>query len=150
MSDTSAHIAVAKTLYDSLGRMDFDGMGACLAEDVEAWFPFSPSPERPGPTVGREGLIQRLRNWVPNVAERIDFHYDHFYPGQDPDVLTMEFHSTGERAGGRGPYENTYVVILRFRDGKIAVWKEYFDYVRGSGGLDRLVKAAMKRQERPA
>ena len=52
--------------------------------------------------------------------------------------------------GGGRRYENTYVVILRFRDGKIAVWKEYFDYVRGSGGLDRLVKSAMKRQERPA
>ena len=147
MSKAAAHIALAKSLYDCLGRMDFDGMAACLTEDVEAWFPFRPSMDPPQPSFGRDIIIARLKDTVPRMASRIDFYYDHFYPGEDPDILTMEFHSKGELVGGRGPYENIYVTILRFRDGKIALWKEYYDYLRGSGGLDRLEKSAIKRHE---
>lgn len=138
------HIEIAKKLYDCLGRHEFDQLPDLFAEDVEAYFPYSLREGPPAPTVGRDKVVQNLRNGVPAVADRIDFHYDAFYPGEDQKSLVMDFHSTGVRAGNRGPYGNIYVVILRFEDGKIVLWKEYFDVIRGSGGVERFVRNAAK------
>lgn len=138
MSDPGGLVGLAKGFYGCIGRLDIAGAGEYLADDVEAVFPFSIGDRARGLLKGREAVLRHLSRFVPRVAARIDFHFDDFHPGQDPDLLVMQFHSTGLRARGEGPYANEYVTILRFRDGKIRYWAEYFDPIKGSGGLDRL------------
>jgi ketosteroid isomerase-like protein len=133
-----AHIRAAKEFYDRLGRLDIEGCCALLTDDAEALFPFSPGEDRTHVTRGREAIVTRLNVAVPRVAKQINFFYEDFIPGLDPDVLVMQCRSRGVRRKGDFPYENEYVVILRFRGDKIACWAEYFDVVKGSGGMDRL------------
>ena len=140
MSDSALHIELAKEFYTGIGTIDIDRACSLVAEDVDAVFPYSLAPHRRALIKGRDSLHARLSRTVPAVARSIDFFYDDFICGDDGNTLVMQFHSRGVRATG-GPYENQYVTIMRFKDGKISYLAEHFDVVRGAGGADALCAA---------
>lgn len=130
--DNEEKIDLVKAFMDSIARMDFDAAGTFFSEDVVADFPYSPTPKRMQAVRGRAALVAHLKKVVPLLIKKIEFFYDAFYPGADPELLIIEFHSTGELAGNRGPYANEYISVFRFKDGKIVYWKEFFDAWRVS------------------
>lgn len=129
-------IAIAKSLYDCIGRLDVDGACSLLAEDVEAVFPFALRERR---VDGREAVRSRLNAVVPKLFKSIDFTFARFYFCQDDNALIAQLSSTGVRAKGTLPYENEYVAILIFDGDQITYWAEYYDMIKGAGGIDRLV-----------
>ena len=149
MTNRENQIRIARDFYDQVGRMNFSAACAHLHEDVIAEFPYSQNPEMRR-VIGRQANLDQLEKAVPMAVESMEFTYDAFYPGEEPGVLVMQAHSTGVRARGQGIYANVYVVILRFLGDKIIYQAEYFDPIRGMGGLDAIRARAVAKSRREA
>lgn len=128
-------IDIAKRLYDCIGRLDIDGACCLLSEDVEAVFPFALSNQR---EEGREAVRARLSAVVPKLFKSIEFAFARFYYCEEDNALIAQLSSVGVRAKGRLPYANEYVAILVFDEGQITYWAEYYDMIKGAGGIERL------------
>ena len=62
---------------------------------------------------------------VASMFNPLEFEILETYLGEDPDVIVVEYASSGVAASTRRPYSNRYVGIFKVRDGKIAQWREY-------------------------
>jgi ketosteroid isomerase-like protein len=132
-------IAIARNLYDCIGKLDVDGACSLLADDVEAVYPFALGKARED---GREAVRTRLNAVVPRLFKSISFTFAKFYFCPEDNALIAQLSSTGVRAKGTLPYENEYVAILVFDGDQITYWAEYYDMIKGAGGIDRLVPRA--------
>ena len=107
---------------------DVDGWVSCFAADgVMEWpFPIKGVPARlEGPEAIRAALSpvwERARK----TNRRISGH-DHvvFHETTDPEVIIVEFDMLGETA--RGPFRQATVYLLRIRDGRVALLREFVD-----------------------
>jgi ketosteroid isomerase-like protein len=104
---------------------DFDAIARLLHDDlvIECPFPaFFQGPMRRGGAQVAAGFA-----FIPMVFSRFELIVDEAYdcPGQD--VAVLEMHSEGVFAAGGAPYQNRYVMIFGFREGKIVLWRECFD-----------------------
>ena len=47
------------------------------------------------------------------------------YPGEDPEVIVVEYASSGVAAPTGRSYSNRYAGVFKVRDGKVRLWREY-------------------------
>ena len=47
----------------------------------------------------------------------------------NPDVAILEYEGTGKATQTGRPYQQKYITVLTFRDGRIAHWKDYWNPV---------------------
>lgn len=57
----------------------------------------------------------------------LDLTVDEVHVGLDPDELVIEFSGTGRHRPTGAAYENRYIGVFRFRDGRICHQREYYD-----------------------
>ncbi len=60
---------------------------------------------------------------------------DHF-PAVDPDLVIVELRGDNQVAGSTARYRNHYLMFVRFRDGRVAHWREFSNpevYRRATG-----------------
>jgi ketosteroid isomerase-like protein len=98
-----------------------------LAEDVVVEWPFA-APGRPRRLAGREAF----RALAGPARAALPFHFDEFDLGAvhetaDPDVVVLEYRlggtvtTTGQRRSA------AFISVIRVRDGRIVLWREYQD-----------------------
>ncbi|MDB5448849.1 MAG: hypothetical protein JWQ97_4166 [Phenylobacterium sp.] len=118
-------VGLARRFLATLSAMDFDALGELVSEDAVIEFPFGSGGHT---AVGRAAVVQHLRDGVTGFLKSIEFQVTAAYPGHDREVVVLEYSSQGVLQTGR-PYANQYVAIFRIRQGRIRLFREYFNPV---------------------
>lgn len=113
---------VVQRAFAAVGAGDADAQVANYTEDIVLEFPFT---DPPTIVSGRTAVHERLKN-----AFKV-FHFNltisEVHACLDPDELIVEFTGSGSYLPNGAPYENRYIAVFNFRDGKICRQREYFD-----------------------
>jgi ketosteroid isomerase-like protein len=81
-----------------------------------------------GPGVeGGPAVAAMLRRFLGRSFDPLSFTIDRIHLGLDPSTVVVEYRSAGLTRVSGAPYANTYVGIFEVRDGRIALWREFFD-----------------------
>ena len=115
--------ALLRKMLDGLGNLDFGKVGSLLHEGASFETPYAGPPAH-----GKQAVLDMLSTAMPAFVTHMDFTVHNLYPGADPDVLISEYESTATLIGG-GRYANRYINVMRVKDGKILLFREYFNPV---------------------
>ena len=134
MSDTTTmsdlaqqNIALLQRHLDAINAWDFDAMRAILHPDISLELPFVVG-DFPKVTQGFDAVMEFMQA-VPAFAEAENLHDFSIHAfADDPNELVAEYRSDMKLTSGR-PYRNTYVVRATVRDGKLVLFREYFDSI---------------------
>lgn len=126
------NLAAVRSMLAAISAGDPAGYLAHVADDVVYEAPYYANL----PVIrGREGLSAML----DAVRERFSsVHYeivDHF-PAVDPELVIVELRGDNQVAGSTTRYRNHYLMFVRFRDGRVAHWREFSNpdvYRRATG-----------------
>lgn len=110
----------------SLETKDMEAFASVWAEDAVQDMPYAP--ERfPRRVEGRDNLIQHYSSW-PEVSGTANFTDELvFYPMEDPTMVFAEWHGVVEIIPTGRTYEQRYGGLFRVVDGKIVLFREYFN-----------------------
>lgn len=124
MSETSNEPgAVMCNLLNCFEAFDFDGVDRLLQDGAVFDFPYRSSNQV---VAGRTAIVDHLRSGMTAFIKTIKFHIDAQYPSQDGEFVVTEYSSEAERVAG-GMYRNRYVCILKAQDGRIVLYREYYN-----------------------
>ncbi|PSN13800.1 hypothetical protein C7293_14370 [filamentous cyanobacterium CCT1] len=115
-----------RTFLTSLETKDMEAFAAVWAEDAVQDMPYAPEgfPRR---VEGRDNLIQHYGAW-PEVSGEANFTDELvFYPMEDPTMVFAEWHGVVEIIPTERIYDQRYGGLFRVVDGKIVLFREYFN-----------------------
>ena len=111
-----------------------------FAEDAVWEMPFAPKPL--AEAVPGRHLIGHFIDWFFDSVP--DLHIDSLiiHDTTDPELFVLELHGTATVSQTGKIYANTYCTHMRIRDGKIVLFREYFnpDVVLEAFGRDEIAK----------
>ncbi len=111
-------------MLEALGRKDYDGFERHLDPDLVCEWPYVVMKGFPTQMSGARRLREALEvSWVTFTPYR--YRIQHLHDLADPDMLVAEYSSHSTYLPRNAPYENLYIAVVRFRDGKVAHWREY-------------------------
>jgi hypothetical protein len=118
--------AVALRYLEAFSRLDVEGMIAEVDDDIVLELPVAPEgfPRR---VEGREAYESLLRPAMASLWSEFQLTWLEVRAEADSERVVAEYTSKGTMATTGKPYANTYVNLLRVRNGKIAETKEFFD-----------------------
>jgi ketosteroid isomerase-like protein len=120
-----ANIATFHSVLQLMGTSQFAAACELMTEDVRCEWPYPPIPgltERVGRTVMRDMFSARMGR-----MENFDFTVLATYELVEPDALVVEYESNTRRRDTGIPYGNRYIAVVRFREGKVSLWREYLN-----------------------
>ena len=115
--------AFARSLA-ALSRGDLEGHLAGCTDDFVLELPYA---DPPVTVEGKDAVRAYLAPALATFAMQLDA--TGFVNGADPDVLVAEYVSVGRVTTTHKPYANSYVAILRFREGLLCRQREYYNPV---------------------
>lgn len=104
---------------------DVDGWLARCHDDVVLEFPYAPV-GRPRRVEGKEAAGEYLRA-VPSQIEFERVTHLDVHQTVDPDTAIIEWAASGHVKSTGAPYEMSYVVVLTLVDGKMALYRDYWN-----------------------
>ncbi|HZH13257.1 MAG TPA: nuclear transport factor 2 family protein [Archangium sp.] len=114
-----------------------------FAEDAVVEFPYAAGLGLPERLEGREA-IRRYFADTPKHFQGLVFTQVRRYRTSEPDVALAEAHGSATIAATGNGYEQDYVMLVRTRDGRISLYREYWNPIPGLkafGGEQNLRKA---------
>jgi len=132
MTDNDERIVLLRALLGALERLDFDAVAQLLAENAVFDFPFRKGRQA---ISGRTAIIDDLRVGMGGFLRSMKFEVQSLHPCEDRGLLVAEYASQGVTVDGR-PYANRYAALLRVRDGKIVLFREFFDPTAAAAARD--------------
>jgi len=91
-------------------------------EDATSWTPFGGGERQPGQNYGFAGM-----QTVPNTFRFWRHEIVNIFESTDPDLFVVEADAVGRTRLLDLDYDQRYVMVFRFRDGKLCENKEYFN-----------------------
>lgn len=127
MSDDDArlrdsNVALATELMQRFGR-DMDGWYDHLHDDIVMEFPFGQSVGMPTRVEGKAACSGVFRTVCDAV--QVQFSNICVHPMADPCRLVVEY--TGYSEPGGTVYDQTYISVQEYRDGKMILFREYWN-----------------------
>jgi ketosteroid isomerase-like protein len=119
--------ATVKTLFEAVSIADGEAVRPLLAEDTLMQLPFA-IPPFPTSKSGGDAIASGI-NGASRIFTSFRLTPVTFYPSPETNSVIVEAESEGELTKG-GIYSNQYVFIFEFANGKIVLWKEYFNPLR--------------------
>lgn len=119
-------LVTVEALFSLLSQRRYADLGQLLAEDVVfdvAYYPADAAGSNP--TIGRDAVTSMFTDVVAALFDPFEFTVVETYLGTDPDVIIVEYTSRGTARPTGRDYDNRYVGIMRVRDGKVQLWREY-------------------------
>lgn len=114
-----------------------------FADDAVVEFPYAPSLGFPERLQGKAAIDRYFRG-TPESFRDLAFRDVRRYRTTDPDVAIAEAHGSASVGANDARYEQDYVMLVRTKDGKIILYREYWNPVpalEAFGGADALGKA---------
>jgi uncharacterized protein len=111
--------------FELLSQKRMDEWLKLWAEDGVQDMPYSPKgfPKR----VEGKAAVAKHYSALPTSVGRMEFPDLKIYPTTDPNKFFVEFRGEIEVLATKKPYNNTYAGLFKFRDGKVTLFREYFD-----------------------
>jgi uncharacterized protein len=124
------HRAIVERSFAAISRGDLEGQLESCTDDMVLELPYADPPVR------LEGK-PAIRLHVGPALEVFSFrlHITHVYECVDPDVLLLEYTSEGKVTTTGKPYMNSYIGVIRFRDGLLCSHREYYNPLIAARGL---------------
>jgi uncharacterized protein len=124
---------LAERWLGALHALDIPAAVELLADDAVLEMPFAP-PSLPDRFEGKVAIRAFLSG--SQYFSKLEFHDVEVHVTSDPELVVVEFRSTGTfEATGLG-YANRYALILRARGGRIVLYREYFNPLALVGAVD--------------
>jgi hypothetical protein len=122
--------AVLRRFMDGIGAADFVALAAVCTEDFVAELPYSDPPQRLENFGAYRAAVE------PSLAIfRFRLELQTLHPGLDPDLIIAEYTSDGVAVPTGKPYRNLYIGVFRFREGRLAGIREFFNPVLAAQSL---------------
>ncbi|MET0547196.1 MAG: nuclear transport factor 2 family protein [Caulobacterales bacterium] len=125
--DTSAF---AETMLQAIVN-DMEFFLANSQPDVVLEFPFAASVGMVALVEGKDKARKFLET-LPSVLPDVVLKNVRVTPFADPNAVLLEYDSDCPKAKN---YKNQYITIMKFRDGKLTLFKEHFDTVEAKRAL---------------
>lgn len=122
--DVGGSVQLARRWLQVLAGQQFDAWPQLIAPDVQMRFPFSP-PGIPSECHGLGECREMIRAFFAAI-ETFDWQDLQLHAAADPGLVFATVRSSVQLRNGRS-YANQYVMMLRFRDGLLAEYREYFN-----------------------
>ena len=113
--------AITRELFDALSRSDVAAIDALYAEDFVLW---SPGALPFSGTHDKAEALELTKMITAAFPQGLRFTIDAMTV--EGERVAVEAHSEGRHASGRD-YRNQYHFLVKIRDGKIVMLKEYMD-----------------------
>lgn len=115
--------SIALEFLTALGRSDFDAATSFLDEGVVLDLPYAGD----GLIIrGRENVLQFFKKTMAGSVAQLEYKLERAYPSPEAGATVLEISTQGRTAAGR-EYTNRLVAVFEFRDGKIVLFREYFN-----------------------
>jgi hypothetical protein len=114
---------------------DVDGFADLFAPDGVIEGPFTGPPGAPLRLNGREAIREYSRHVMASPLRLEDFEIAELYQTRDPEVVIVEMRTTGTVTTTGRPFTATSIQILRIRDGRIVLFRDFAD----SRGLEEVI-----------
>lgn len=124
-SAESRNVQVTRQVIGLVSDYRFDEIEEHIHDDIVMEAPYQAFHQGPMKR-GREGFMAGFR-FVPNVFKSFKLNIHEIYDCPDQDVVVFEQTSFGIFAANGSSYQNRYIMVFQFRDGKIVLWREYFN-----------------------
>jgi ketosteroid isomerase-like protein len=118
----AANVALAERIMADFGRNMSDWYDN-LHDDIVMEFPYGASVGMPTRIEGKPACSRLFAATCEAVQVR--FHDVRVHPMQDPSRLILEYRGYSE-PGGK-VYDQTYICVQEYRDGKLILFREYWD-----------------------
>ncbi|WP_437674509.1 nuclear transport factor 2 family protein [Sorangium sp. So ce131] len=144
-SRTGHDTPFAATFRRGLERLvnkDTAGWVSMFAEDGAMEFPFAP-PGYPERLEGRAAIAEYMRGY-PDIVDLASFHVEAFHQTVNPDVVIVEFSTSGRAIPTNRPYTMRYVGVITMRGGEIVNYRDYWNPLVAAaalGGAEAMVSA---------
>jgi uncharacterized protein (TIGR02246 family) len=106
---------------------DADGFADLFTPDAVIEAPFSGPPGTPVRLEGREAIREFSRHVIASPVRLEDFEVAELYQTQDPEVVIVEMRTKGTVTTTGRPFTATSIQVLRIRDGRIALFRDFAD-----------------------
>jgi ketosteroid isomerase-like protein len=134
MSDNGDHrqrnLAVVERAFAALGTGDVEQQFDAFTDDAVMELPYADPPVR---LEGKDAIRAHVGPALNTFKFRLEITT--VYECSDRDTLVLEYISDGHVTTTRKPYRNSYVGIVRFRDGLICFHREYYNPVPAARAL---------------
>ena len=120
-----SNVDVARKAMELVSAGKFAEIEACIHDDIVVECPYQAF--HSGPMArGRERFLRGLAT-VPMVFSTFKLNIHEMYDCPEQDTVVFEQTSMGRFAANGELYQNRYIMVFGFRDGKIVLWREYFN-----------------------
>lgn len=111
--------------FELLSQKGMDEWLKLWADDGVQDMPYSPAgfPNR----VEGKAAVAKHYSALPTSVGRMVFPDLKIYPTTDPNTFFVEFRGEIEVLATNKPYNNTYAGLFQFRDGKVVLFREYYN-----------------------
>ena len=116
------HLKVIEQSFAAVGRGDIDGQLETCTDDVVLELPYADPPVR---LEGKDAI----RAHVGPALQVFSFQLQitNVFPCVDPDTVVLEYTSEGAVTSTGRHYANSYIAVVRFRDGLVCAQREYYN-----------------------
>ncbi len=131
----SAKAATARRFFALLHDKDIDAWGELWHESGVITMPYAPE-GFPSLIEGKDKIVAAYRDLFP-AYETFDTELTGVLPAVGSDAVSVEYRVRAKLADG-AEYSNDHVAVLRFEDGLISAYHDYFDPRRFQDVIDAL------------
>lgn len=122
MTTHGQHLQLIERSFAAVSRGDVEGQLETCTDDVVLEFPYADPPVR---LQGKEAIRAHVGAALQIFTFRLQI--TDVYPCVDPDTLVLEYTSEGKVTSNGRHYANSYIGVIRFRDGLICAQREYYN-----------------------
>lgn len=132
----AANLARLRAYFDLIATGDVDALAEYWHEDLvfEAPFSFTGTPSR---TEGKQAVHDRLSGSYGLVT--MAFTITEIHELVDPDRFLVEYTSDGHMLDSGERYTNAYITLVEFRDGRMTLFREFYDSQRCAAAFGQLL-----------
>lgn len=126
---------LAQRWLGALHALDIGAAVELLADDAVLEIPLAP-PGLPDRFEGKAAIEAFLSS--SQVFSKLDFHDIAVHETSDPELVVVEFRSSGTFTATGLNYANRYALVVRARNGRIVLYREYFNPLALAGAFEKL------------
>ena len=127
------NLELVRQVFAHISAGEHERMVELMADDLVFELPYGPK-GMPGRFESKR-KFQRLQAGMFPLFSRFALELVEVHPTLDPSMLVAEYRSDAQVKKNGAPYQNRYIGVFRFREGKICFWREFHNPEAASAAL---------------